>query len=343
MKKLNLFDKGIFILNSLAAVALLLSYLLPHIPPKSFPLLSVLSLGVPVLIILNIIFLLYWAFRLKRQFLLSLIILLIGYKYVTGFVRFSESKKDEKAQADFSIMSYNVRMFNAYNWTDRKGIPEDITSFVREKDPDIVCMQEFYKKATDLIKIYPYNYIELKGKASEFGSAIFSKYPIINKHSLNFPQDGNNNAIYADVVINDDTLRVFNVHFQSLNIKPEINDLKQEDSKKLLGRIGYGFSLQQEQLEMLIPEIKNSPYQKMVTGDFNNTSFSYIYDQLKKENNFKDAFLQAGSGFGQSFKLTYFPLRIDFMLLEQQMTVDEFNRYEVDYSDHYPIMSRISL
>ncbi|APU69381.1 endonuclease/exonuclease/phosphatase family protein [Christiangramia flava] len=343
MKKLNVFDKFIFILNSLAALALLLSYLLPHIPPESFPLLSVLSLGVPVLIILNIILLLYWSFRLKRQFLLSLVVLLIGYQYVSGFVRFSEGEKDEKGQADFSIMSYNVRMFNAYEWTDRKNIPENITAFVREKDPDIVCMQEFYRKATDLVKIYPYSYIELKGKASEFGSAIFSKYPIIKKYSLNFPQDGNNNAIYADVVIGQDTVRVFNVHFQSLNIKPEINDLKKEDSKKLLGRIGYGFSLQQEQLEMLIPEMKQSPYQKLVVGDFNNTSFSYIYNQLKEEGNFKDAFLEAGSGFGQSFKLTYFPLRIDFMLLEQEMTVQEFSRFEVDYSDHYPVLSKISL
>ena len=67
--------------------------------------------------------------------------LLIGYQYVSGFVRFSEGEKDEKGQADFSIMSYNVRMFNAYEWTDRKNIPENITAFVREKDPDITLMQ----------------------------------------------------------------------------------------------------------------------------------------------------------------------------------------------------------
>ncbi|MBT8296096.1 MAG: endonuclease, partial [Gramella sp.] len=77
MKNLNLFDKFVFILNSLAATALLFSYLLPLIPPKSFPLLSVLSLGVPVLIILNTFFLVYWILRLKGQVLLSLIVLLL--------------------------------------------------------------------------------------------------------------------------------------------------------------------------------------------------------------------------------------------------------------------------
>ncbi|MGA8855127.1 MAG: endonuclease/exonuclease/phosphatase family protein, partial [Christiangramia sp.] len=261
MKKLGLFDKFIFVLNSLAATALLFSYLLPHVPPKSFPLLSVLSLGVPVLIILNTLFLVYWILRMKRQVLLSLIVLLLGYNYVNAFVRFSGAEKDEENTSDFSLMSYNVRMFNAYEWSDRKDIPEKITGFIKEKAPDILCVQEHYIGAAELSKIYPYEYVKLKEKNAEFGSAIFSKYPIINQASLDFPHDGNNNAIYTDIVINEkDTVRIVNVHFQSLNIKPGIDDLQKEDSKKLLGRIGYGFSLQQEQAEMLMEDLKNSPY-----------------------------------------------------------------------------------
>lgn len=343
MKKLGIFDKFIFIFNSLAALALLLSYLLPLIPPKSFPLLSVLSLGVPVLIILNFIFLVYWILRLKRQFLLSLIILIIGYKYVNCFLEIGGD--DENAtSSDFSIMSYNVRMFNQYDWTSQKDIPEKIKEFVSEKNPDILCMQEYYVGATNLTNLYPYKYIRLKEKNNEFGSAIFSKYPIINKQSLDFPQDGNNNAIYADIVIDKkDTVRIFNVHFQSLNIKPGIDDLKKEDSKKLLGRIGYGFSLQQDQAEMLLPMVQNTTYRKMIAGDFNNTAFSYIYNLLKSEAGLKDAFMQKGSGFGKSFNLNYFPLRIDFMLLGEGVKTAEFHRFKINYSDHFPILSKISL
>lgn len=344
MKKLGLFDKFIFILNSLAATALLFSYLLPHIPPKSFPLLSVLSLGVPVLIILNTIFLVYWIFRFKRQVLLSLLVLLLGYNYVLGFVRVSDAEADEKHSSDFSLMSYNVRMFNAYDWSQRKDIPEKITGFIKEKSPDILCVQEHYVGAAELSEIYPYEYVKLKGKNSEFGSAIFSKYPIINQYSLDFPHDGNNNAIYTDILVNEkDTVRIVNVHFQSLNIKPGIDDLKKEDSKKLLGRIGYGFSLQQEQAEMLMKELRKSPYRTIIAGDFNNTSFSYIYGLVKQDGRFKDAFLEAGSGFGKSFKLNYFPLRIDFLLIENGMKIKEFEKFEIDYSDHYPILSRIGL
>lgn len=342
MKKLGIFDKFIFILNSLAALALLLSYLLPLIPPRSFPLLSVLSLGVPVLIILNFVFLIYWLLRLKRQFLLSLIILLVGYKYINRFIEIGEKETSEKA--DFSIMSYNVRMFNQYDWSDRKDIPQKITEFVMDKDPDVLLMQEFYVGATNFKALYPYSYVEIKEKNSEFGTAIFSKFPILKKHSLDFPQDGNNNAIYADILINKkDTVRIFNVHFQSLNIKAGIDDLQKEDSKKLLGRIGYGFSLQQDQVEKLLPVVKDTPYRKIIAGDFNNTAFSYLYNLLKTEANFNDAFMQEGSGFGKSFDLNYFPLRIDFMLLDQHLKTTEFHRFKVGYSDHFPILSKIKL
>ncbi|PTX43642.1 endonuclease/exonuclease/phosphatase family metal-dependent hydrolase [Christiangramia gaetbulicola] len=344
MKKLGLFDKFIFILNSLAATALLFSYLLPHIPPKSFPLLSVLSLGVPVLIILNALFLVYWLFRLKRQVLLSLIVLLLGYKYVAGFVRIPVGDDEIEKVSDLSLMSYNVRMFNAYEWTSRKDIPEKITGFIKENDPDILCVQEHYIGAAELANIYPYEYVKLKGKNAEFGSAIFSKFPIINQASLDFPHDGNNNAIYTDVVVNKtDTVRIFNVHFQSLNIKPGIDDLQKEDSKKLLGRIGYGFSLQQEQAEMLMEELKRSPYKTIIAGDFNNTSFSYIYNLIKQDDRYKDAFLEAGSGFGKSFKLNYFPLRIDFLLVEKGMSINEFRKFEIDFSDHYPVLTKIGI
>ena len=342
MKKLSFLDKIVFVFNSLAATALLLSYLLAFIPPKSFPLLSVLSLGVPVLIILNFIFFIFWLLKLKRQFLLSLIVLLLGFNYVTGLYQFSGEELPPNGK-EISVMSYNVRMFNAYNWVDDDEIPDKITGFVNKKSPDILAMQEYYIGASGLRRVYPYHYIKLKNKNDEFGSAVFSKYPIIDQYSLDFPHQGNNNATYVDIVVEKDTLRIFNVHFQSLNIKPEINELQKEDSKKLLGRIGAGFALQQEQAEMMMKEVNKSPHKTLIIGDFNNTVFSYIYEEINPDKRFQDAFLEAGSGFGETFKLSYFPLRIDFLLIENSMKIQDYNRFKVEYSDHYPIMTRIQL
>lgn len=341
MKNLGILDKIIFILNSLAAFALLLSFLLPFVPPLSFPLLSVLSLAVPLLILANFIFLIFWAIRFKKQFLLSFIILAIGYKYVFAWVQLP-GKDNVKDDSDLVLMSYNVRMFNSYKWTDQKDIPEKITAFIKEKDPDVLTTQEHAINVATVKDIFPYQYLVLKEKASEFGLGIFTKYPMINKGSVNFPEDGNNNAIYVDIVKKLDTLRIFNVHFQSLKIQPSISDLQKEDSKKLIGRIGYGFSLQQNQAEMLITAIDESPFKTIVMGDFNNTAFSYIYQKVKGDK-FNDAFLEVGSGFGKSFNLNYFPLRIDFALIDKSLIIDSFEVFPVEYSDHFPILTKISL
>jgi endonuclease/exonuclease/phosphatase family metal-dependent hydrolase len=340
MKNLGILDKLIFILNSIMAFALLLSYLLPFVPPKTFPLLSVLSLGVPLLILCNFIFLLFWAIRFKRQLFLSLIILLLGYNYVLSWIQFS-GEPTSSGENSLSLMSYNVRMFNAYKWVDDDKIPDKISDFISEKDPDILVTQEHFVGVSGMVKSYPHSFIKLKDGGSEFGSAIFSKYPIINKHSVDFPESGNNNAIFVDIVKNDDTLRVFNVHFQSLNIKPGIDDLQKEDSKKLFGRIGHGFKLQQKQAEMMMAEVERSPYKTLILGDFNNTAFSYIYKLVKGER-FKDAFLEVGSGFGKTFNLSYFPLRIDFMMIDEGIEIKTFQVFPVKLSDHYPIFSTIS-
>lgn len=336
---MRLLDKLLFIFNSLLAFALLLAYLLPHIPPKSFPFLSVLSLGVPLLILGNLLFLLFWAIRLKRQFLLSLLVLAVGYNHILSWIQFSGA--GENNDDDLKIMSYNVRMFNAYKWVDDDEIPQKITNFIQEKDPDILVTQEHYVGVAGLREIYPYSFTKLKDNGSEFGSAIFSKFPIIREHSLDFPQDGNNNAIYVDIVKNEDTLRVYNIHFQSLNIKPEIHELQSEDSKKLIGRIGNGFKMQQMQAEILMEDVEGSPYKNIILGDFNNTAFSYIYRTIKGDK-YQDAFRQAGNGFSQTFNINYFPLRIDFLLIDKNIKVSSYDVFRVKYSDHFPVMTSIA-
>jgi endonuclease/exonuclease/phosphatase family metal-dependent hydrolase len=234
-------------------------------------------------------------------------------------------------------------MFNEYKWTEQNDIPEKITNFIRDKNPDILLTQEHTVNITQLKEIYPYYFVHRKERNSEFGSAIFSRYPIVKRISVYFPHDGNNNAIYTDIVVKEDTLRVFNVHFQSLNIKPGIGALRKGDSKKLLGRIGYGFGLQQEQAEMMMEEVNKTTYKTIIAGDFNNTAFSYIYELLNPDDRFKDAFLHYGEGFGETFKLSYFPLRIDFMLLEKGIEIKDFERFDIEFSDHYPIMTRFKI
>ena len=142
MKNLTLFNKLIFLINSVLALLLLLSFGLSYVPPKSFALLSTLSLTVPFLIVLNILFVIYWLIKLKKQVMLSLLVLIVGYNQVISFYKFP-SESVSKSKDTFSVMSYNVRLFNLYNWIDDKTITIKIQEFITKESPNILCFQEY--------------------------------------------------------------------------------------------------------------------------------------------------------------------------------------------------------
>lgn len=342
MKGLNWFEKFLFFLNSLFAAALLFSYLLPYIPPGTFALLSVFSLGVPFLILVNLTFFLYWLFRLKKHLLLSLIVLLIGFNHLTSIYEVSSSGVITEGKDPFKVMSYNVRQFNQYGWTGELEIPEKISRFVEEQKPDVIGMQEYYKGELSIANSFPHRYIKLKEDNAEFGLSIFSRYPIINSGSLDFPTPSNNNAIFADIVKGKDTLRVINVHLQSFSVKPNIEKLEQAHSKKVFLGMGQTFVRQQQQMEIVLDLMKKSPYRVLLLGDFNNTAYSYVYREFKSEGLY-DTFKEAGNGFGRTFDFKFFPLRIDFILADEKLKVLSFTTHEVPYSDHFPISTVISL
>lgn len=343
MRGLNWFEKFLFLLNSLFAVALLFSYLLPFIPPSTFALLSVFSLAVPLFIIINIIFLLYWMFRLKKHFLLSLIVLGIGYNHLTSIYEVSSSFEESGKEKGMKILTYNVKQFNQFGWTDEEDMPGKIAGFVKKKDPDIIALQEYFREEINISRSYPHRFVELKTPNAEFGLAIFSKYPIIKRGSLKFPTSSNNDAIYADVVIGKDTLRVINVHLQSYSVKPKMDRIEKEESKRVFRGMGQTFVRQEEQMDIVLSLIRETPHKSIVVGDYNNTPYSYIYRKLRAEG-FKDAFKEAGNGFGRTFNYKFFPLRIDYIMPQDSIEVLSFETFEgVPHSDHFPIQATLNL
>lgn len=337
-RRRSLLNRFLFLINTLFAIVLILAYILPYIPPRSFPLIAVLSLGMPVLIVGNLLFLAYWIiFGMKRELFLSLFVLLIGINHVFALYKFSSTDTIEKSDKEFKVMSYNVRQFNRYLWLKDEEIPSKIEAFIREENPDIVNFQEYVAK---VINLSEYNYVYEELKVGNFGQAIYSKYPLINKTTLDFPKTGNN-VIYADMIKEQDTIRIFNMHLQSMGIDPELRNLDKHKSKKLTYKIGKNFKIQQTQTEQLIAEMEASPYPVLLTGDMNNTAFSYIYHQLV--DGYQDAFKEAGSGLGRSFTMDFIPLRIDFMFLSPNFKIHDFKTYNQKLSDHYPIMGSFEL
>ena len=194
MKKLSFIDKILWFINRILAVVLLLSYILPFLPPKTFSFLSVLSLGVALLILVNVLFFLYWLVKLKKQFILSLVVLVIGYFSFGSLYKFSSSK-DIEATGNFKVMNYNVRLFNLYKWIPEDGIETKIVDLIKTEAPDILSLQEYHPHKNVDLSFYKYKYEKLSGKKIKSGQAIFSNFPMINSGSVEFPNT-NNNAIF---------------------------------------------------------------------------------------------------------------------------------------------------
>lgn len=338
MKRLRFFDKVMFVVNSIAAAMLLLSYLLPYIEPSKFSALSVLSLTVPVLIIINMLFAVYWLLKVKRQILLSVFVLLIGYNHVFSLYKFSSSKRIKDAE-NISVMSYNVRLFNVFNWIDDTKVGEKISELIEAENPDVVCFQEYHSNETFTLKNY-YKFKDLTEGKFKTGQAIYSKFPIINSGSVEFPNTSNN-AIFIDVLVKQDTVRVYNLHLQSSGINTDVEHLKKESSRSLFKQVGQTFKMQQSQMELFLKHKNKSKHKMIICGDFNNTAYSYVYKEIKAD--LQDTFQEAGNGFGRTFDFKLFPVRIDFILADPAFTVNGFKTYDHKLSDHYPIKTNLKL
>lgn len=272
--------------------------------------------------------------------MLSALVLLLGYQNFDALFKFSASQP-VSSPTSFSLMSYNVRLFNHYSWQDDTNIPEKIGQFISSQEPDIVCFQDFHPDGFAAVENYPYHFEKIKGNKTRSGLAVFSKYKILSSGSLDFPNSGNN-AIYVDLQLKTDTIRVYNIHFQSLKISPEVETITQQDYELLTQRISKAFVQQQKQLEILLIHLENSPYKALLSGDLNNTAFSYLYRKLKRAD-FYDAYVASGSGFGKTYKLSWFPLRIDFILYSKRFKSLYFNTFTEEFSDHYPIISELEI
>ncbi len=347
MKKLSRFNKVMFVFNIVLTVLTFVAYLLPFLAPKLFPLLSVLTLILPLFLILNGLFFLYWLLQLKRQIIISGIVLLLGITFINKFYKFSSNELPHE-EGDFVVMSYNVRLFNLFQWLPKESVGEEILNFINDNNPDILCIQEYSESANIDLKVYKYKFIFMQGKRIKTGQAIFSKYPIIDNGKIELPKS-DNSVVFADIRKGTDTIRVYNMHLQSIKITPDVNEIQdnvdainQEKSQQVFKRIRKAFEQQQSQAALLMDHKNECKFPIIICGDMNNSAFSYVYRSIK--GNLNDCFEEAGNGFGQTYNFKYYPARIDYIFADKKMKVKSFTNFpKFINSDHYPVMTRLKI
>jgi len=168
--------------------------------------------------------------------------------------------------------------------------------------------------------------------------AIFSKYPIIDKGYINFP-NSSNGAMYVDLTINKDIIRVYNLHLESYRTDAvhQLNNPKSYSA--LINRIGKAEKTRKEQVFLIKSHIDKFKGKVIISGDFNSTQFSSTYNSLKDSR--KDTFIEAGSGFGSTYNLFNYPFRLDYILVDDSFEVLSHENFKLKISDHEPIITRL--
>jgi len=347
MKGLSLINKFLYLINSLSLFALLLSYLSPFISPTIFWPISFIGLLFPILFFLNLAFFIYWLIGFKKPMWANLIILLLGIGNIGAY--FGTNSDATSSEENTKILSYNVRLFNRYKWLENPNVKEDIFSFFKEENPDILCIQEFYSPNEIPDLNYPYRHIGLQSKKSQWHMAIYSKYPQIKKKTVSIKGERmNNTCIYSDMIINKDTIRVYNIHlasnwFKNTDYSFIQNPQKEKIKEGIIGitkRMKNSFIKRAEEVEIIKQHMADCTYPIIVCGDFNDTPLSYAYNSIKGD--LSDAFSISGKGIGNSF-VKIPALRIDYILHDNELKSSNYQKNKQVLSDHYAVSCEIDI
>ena len=249
-------------------------------------------------------------------------------------------------ERDLTVLTYNVMM--GFGLADHEQEPsppklEKLTSLLAmQPRPDILCLQEagpLAIKAFSKISEYPYTH-----SFSPKGAVIYSAHPIIKKGFLDFKSKVNS-CLWADVLISQkDTVRVYSVHLESTRLgSSSYNLLAEEGSqyssaqglKDLILKYPRYAGKRAEQAHLVKEHMTRSPHPVILCGDMNEPPTSYTYRVLKK--NMTDAFVETGSGFGNTWKGKIPMLRIDYIFASERLTNTSYTCLHSDLSDHYPV------
>ena len=309
---------------------------------------AMLVYALPVLIIGNVIFLIYWLIMRRWHWaLIPFITLLCCIPYIGTLYQFGSLDEDADKKPGIKIASYNVAMFSR----ETSGfIAQDILSEMKKQKVDIVCFQEYNdhsgdKKNSDSYKDYfPYMAV------GESDMVIYSRFPIKNFKNLNFEMT-NNSAMWAEIDVNDQIIRVYNAHLETTGInstlhraaKVEARGVEVEGNaliRAFYGNYTLGMIARSGQANVLAMDMRESEAPIIVCGDFNDVPYSYVYNTMLGDK--VDGFTECGSGFMYTFRGKK-AVRIDYIFHDKGMEGLSYYKRELSYSDHYPVFMKIAL
>jgi endonuclease/exonuclease/phosphatase family metal-dependent hydrolase len=350
-----------FPIGGLIIIATLAGHFSRYFHPDQFGILPFFGIMFPVMVILLFVILGYWIMSQSKFSIIGILTLLIVWTSLSR--TFQLNSEGDKREDSISVMSYNVRLFDYYNWSSVGQTRDWIYEFLKEQEPDILCIQEFYHDnsgyfptldtLSELNKIkhmHLENYFSIS-EERQWGMATLTKYPIVGKGRINFKGTYGNLGIYTDVIIDLDTTRIYNLHLQSVRFdhndyklmedileKSELEDLKK--SRMLLERMHDAWVKRAEQSELMANHISISPYPVIMCADLNDGPVSYTYETVS--NGLNNSFVQAGFGIENTYAGMVPFLRIDNIFYSEEFSANNHTVHHYDLSDHYAITAELT-
>lgn len=360
----NLISRTVGLLSIVISVALLISYLSPYVSPESVWWIQLFGLAYPIILISFIILLPVLFFLKRKRFWLLFVIIIIGLPVHFRYISFGFSSKSSENATELKITSFNVRGFDIYQWVnkDLSKAEESFLTFIRNDDADVICFQEYTVDKRPSQHMLP---SEIKAAGNfdyyaeqltvqtiklSFGISIYSKHPIINKGIVG--QENDLYALYVDIKVDNDTVRIYNTHLQSIRLQQDEYSLFDQDAPSnkgvtqrvggLLGKLKNAYPNRVYQSQNILDHSKKCASPVIICGDFNEPPTSYVYSLF--EDKYTDVFSTSAFGIGRTYAGKIPAGRIDHIFCSESLKSLSFEiNDDVLISDHYPISALLSL
>lgn len=239
------------------------------------------------------------------------------------------------------LLSYNLNgCLGAGSYiNDKNNNLADLVSLMDSINADVVLLQEYYQTSNQLLidsLKKRYNFIELQDSLNT-GKAFFSKFPLKVLEYL--PQS---QSYVIEMEMESDTLYLINCYLHSNGISRVNSQEKYNGMMDLLGKyyadMHKGYNARHKQATEIGLCVKNISGNVIVCGDLNDIGGSRTISSIKTTK-MRDAWWQAGCGYGHTYHLHNLYFRLDHCLYSGKIRPVRMKVIQsAKYSDHYPVV-----
>lgn len=339
------------------AVALftLLAWFAGFTPPQTSWFITVLGLAMMPLIIVNVLLLLWWIVRRKWIALVPAAVILLNIGFILSVFRIEVGGAEPEGGRRLKVASYNI---HGYAQQDVGGMMRGLVKYLRSEGVDVVCFQEFPatdRFPVDSIRTLMADYLPYGVAADNdpgVSVALFSRYLVGDHDILRFEHTANG-ALWADIDVPGEKIRLFNVHFQTTSLnqsRQEIESVRRRgiadyEGKKafdaVMKRLYDNACKRNEQVDRVRAVMDTTARRIIVCGDFNDTPASYTYKHIKK--GLYDGFRKCGNGYAYTYKPMMKLLRVDYIFYDKRFEGLRYQSPSLMWSDHNPVLLELRL